>query len=298
VTARHLLVLLAGVVAVSWSAPLIRLADDAPSLTIAALRLSIAAPVMGAIAVGTRPDELRRVTRRDLLLLVLSGLALAGHFAFWIASIQRTSVVASVVLVTMNPIFVGLGAWAWLRERPSADVLTGTAIALSGALLLAVDDLGDRGSLIGDLMALIGSVLASVYLVIGRGVRARMSTVGYTAVVNGVAAIALLIVMFSAGAHVRGLEGETYLFIALIAVGPQLIGHNSFNWALGSLPAAVVAIAILGEPVGATLIATVLLDEVPTLLEWLGAAVLLAGVYVALRRSRMQDLAATEEATL
>lgn len=297
-TARHLLVLLAGVVAVSWAAPLVRLADDAPSLTIAALRLSIAAPVMGAVAAGTRRDELRRITRRDLALLVLAGLVLAGHFAFWIASIQRTSVVASVVLVTMNPVFVGLGAWAWLRERPSNAVLAGTAVALAGALLLAAEDIGDRGSLTGDLLALIGSLLASVYLVIGRGVRARMSTVGYSSVMNAVAAVTLLAVMFATGAQVRGLDGESYLLILLIALGPQLIGHNSFNWALGSLPAAVVAIAILGEPVGATLIAAVVLDEVPTLLQWFGGAVVLAGLYVALRRARMQDLAATGEAAL
>ncbi len=295
-TARHLLVLLVGVVAVSWAAPLVRLADDAPSLTIAALRLSIAAPVMGAVAAGTRRDELRRITRRDLALLVLAGLVLAGHFAFWIASIQRTSVVASVVLVTMNPLFVGLGAWAWLRERPSNAVLAGTAIALAGALLLAAEDIGDRGSLTGDLLALIGSLLASVYLVIGRGVRARMSMIGYSSVMNAVAAVTLLAVMFASGAQLRGLEGGSYLLIVLIALGPQLIGHNSFNWALGSLPAAVVAIAILGEPVGATLIAAVVLDEVPTLLQWLGGAVVLTGLYVALRRVRMQDLAARDEA--
>ena len=297
-TARHLLVLLAGVVAVSWAAPLVRLAGDVPSLTIAALRLSIAAPVMGAVAAGTRRDELRRITRRDLALLVLAGLVLAGHFAFWIASIQRTSVVASVVLVTMNPVFVSLGAWAWLHERPSNAVLAGTAIALAGALLLAAEDIGDPVSLTGDLLALIGSLLASVYLVIGRGVRARMSTVGYSAVVNAVAAVTLLAVMFAAGAQVRGLGGESYLLILLIAPGPQLIGHNSFNWALGSLPAAVVAIAILGEPVGATLIAAVMLDEVPTLLQWLGGSVVLAGLYVALRRVRLQNLAAIEEAAL
>ena len=125
-----------------------------------------------------------------------------------------------------------------------------------------------------------------------------MSTVGYSSVVNAVAAVTLLAAMFAAGAQVRGLDGDSYLLILLIALGPQLIGHNSFNWALGSLPAAVVAIAILGEPVGATLIAAVVLDEVPTLLQWLGGAVVLTGLYVALRRARMQDLAATEEAAI
>jgi drug/metabolite transporter (DMT)-like permease len=289
VTLRHVLVLAAGILAISWAAPLIRLAEDAPVLVIAALRLGIAAPPMAAAALVTGgPGELRGLRRREVLLLVLAGVALAGHFAAWVAAVQRTSIISGVVLVTMQPIFVSIGAWLTLRERPTPQLIAGVVLGGLGALVMAGDHLGNRGSLEGDLLALLGALLASVYLVIGRGARARLSTVSYAAVVYSVTALILLAAVWATGAPFGGHPGEAYLFILLLALVPQLIGHNAFNWALGSLPAAVVAVAILGEPVGATLIAAAVLDEVPTLLELLGGAVVLAGVYVALRQTRRE----------
>ncbi|MDP6605615.1 MAG: DMT family transporter [Dehalococcoidia bacterium] len=281
-TARHWLVLAVGVVAVSWAAPLIRLAE-APAMVVAALRLSIAAPPVLGAALLRRRGELRGLTAADVAILALAGLALAGHFAFWVASVQRTSVVTSVVLVTTQPLFVSLGGWFFLGERPARAIFVAIAIALAGALLLAGADLGDGGSLSGDLFAVIGAALASVYLVAGRRVRASLSNLSYVAVVNTIAALVLLVALLLSGDVVRGLPRDAYLYIVLLALVPQLIGHSSFTWALGSLPAVLVAVAILGEPVGATLIAATLLDEVPTLLEWVGSAVVLLGVYVGLR---------------
>lgn len=294
-TLRHVLVLAAGVIAISWAAPLIRLAHEAPVLVIAALRLSISAPPMAAIALATGGgSELRKLRRRDVVLLAISGVALAAHFAFWVASVQRTSILTGVVLVTTQPLFVGVFAWLTLRERPDTRVIAGIVIGAVGALMLAGADLGDTGSLIGDLMALLGALLVSIYLVIGRGARARMSTAAYTAVVYSVTAIVLLALVFVTDTPIGGAPREAYVFIVLLALGPQLIGHNSLNWALGSLPASLVAVVILGEPVGATLIATVVLDEVPGALQWVGAVVVLAGVYVALRAPARADLPTAE----
>jgi drug/metabolite transporter (DMT)-like permease len=283
VTPWRWFVLAAGIVAISWSAPLIRLAEPAPVLVIAALRLSFAAPPMLAVASIRGIDDLRHSRRDDLFAMALAASALAGHFIFWIAALQRTSIITGVVLVTMQPIFVGIGAWIVLRERPSRAVIAGASIALVGALLLAGDDLGDRGSLIGDLLAVVGGLLSSAYLVIGRGTRRRVSTVSYGAGVYTLTAVILLAVMFASGTSPMGHSGESYAAIVALAIVPQLIGHNAFNWSLGFLPAAVVAVAILGEPVGATAIAAIVLDEVPTLLELAGASVVLLGVYVALR---------------
>ena len=284
VNSRSWLVLAAGVVAISWAAPLIRL-TDAPAIVIASLRLTIAAPPVLAVALVRRRAELRAVNRVELLVMAFAGVALAGHFAFWVASVQRTSIVTSVVLVTMQPLFVSLGGWIFLRERPSSGVLVAIAVATVGALLLVGGDLGDRGSLSGDLFAVIGAALASAYIVAGRHVRGGLSNLSYVAVVNTVAAAVLLLMLLASGSDVGGLSREAYLLMALLAIGPQLIGHSSLNWALGFVPAVVVAIAILGEPVGATLIAATLLDEVPTLLEWVGSAVVLLGVYIGLRGS-------------
>ena len=276
------IVLLVGVAALSWAAPLIRLADSAP-LVVASLRMTFAALPLLALSGLRRREELSLIERRDMALLLLAGLALAAHFGFWVASLQDTTIAASTAIVATQPLIVGLGAWLWLRERPTRALFIAIAIAACGALLLAGSDLGDGVSLRGDAFAALGAVFASIYLVAGRRVRARLSNVSYAALVNAIAAVALLVAVAASGESLLGWGAEAYIFIVLLALVPQLMGHGALTWALGSLPAAVVAVAVLGEPVGATAIGATLLGERPTLLEALGAALLLAGVYVALR---------------
>jgi len=281
-------VLAAGVIAISWAAPLIRLAAPAPALTIAALRLVVAAPPMIAIAAARREHDLGSLRPPDLALLGLSAVALAAHFAFWVVSVQRTSILASVVLVTMQPLFVAIGARLFLGERPRREVNAGIALGIVGATLLVAQGAGDAGTLSGNVFALVGGVMSSVYLVIGRGARRRLSTASYGAVVYSLTAVLLVGLALATGTPLGGQPPSAYAFIVLLALVPQLIGHNAMNWALGSLSAAVVAVAILGEPVGAALIAALLLHEVPGSLELAGGAIVLAGVYVALRGARSE----------
>lgn len=288
-TARHLLVLIVGVIAISWAAPLIRLAEPAPALTIAALRLVFSAPPMLLTAFVTRDRAPSRLSGRDRWLLLVSAVALAAHFAFWVESVQRTSILASVVLVTMQPLFVAVGAWAFLGERPTRPVVAGIILGVAGAGLLVGSGASDAGTLSGNVFALIGGVMSSVYLVVGRGARRRMSTAAYGAVVYSLTAAMLVALALVTATPLGGQPASAYGYIVLLALVPQLIGHNAMNWALGSLSAAVVAVAILGEPVGSALIAAALLGEVPTLLEALGGAVVLAGVYVALRGERRRE---------
>jgi len=284
-TLRQFLILFAGVVAVAWSAPFIRLSLEAgaPALAIAALRLTFASPPMMAMAAARGVGDLRVLVRRDWVLMTLSAVALAFHFAFWVASLERTSVTTAVVLVTSQPVFVGLGAWLFLHERPSKYVVAGTVIAALGAVLLVSDDLGDLGTMTGNLLALLGAVAVSVYVVIGRSVRQRVSLASYTGVVYPLTAVLLVAAALASGTALGGHSMEAYLWIALMAAVSQLIGHNAINWSLAALPAAVVAVAILGEPVIASALAAFVLDEMPTLLELAGGAVVLSGVYVALR---------------
>lgn len=291
-TARQALVLFAGVVAVSWAASFIRLASEAgaAALAIAALRLSFASPPMVAAAAWNGVDDLRRLVRRDWALMVLSAVSLAFHFGLWVASLERTSVATSVVLVTTQPVFVGLGAWLALHERPSRAVVVGTVIAGLGAVLLVSDDWSDMGTMGGNVMALLGAAAVSVYVIVGRTMRQRVSLTSYTGVVYSGTALLLLTAAVGTGTALAGYSLEAYLLIVAMALVSQLIGHNAINWSLAALPAAVVAVAILGEPVIASAIAAFVLDEVPTLLEIAGGAVVLAGLYVALsgeRRSRI-----------
>ena len=169
VASREWIVLLAGVAALSWAAPLIRLAD-APPLVVASLRMALAALPLLALSGLRRREELRLLERRDAGLLTLAGLALAAHFGFWVAAVQDTSIASSTAIVATQPLIVGLGAWVALGERPTRALLIAIAIAGAGALLIAGADLGDGVSLRGDAFAALGAVFASIYLVAGRRV--------------------------------------------------------------------------------------------------------------------------------
>jgi drug/metabolite transporter (DMT)-like permease len=276
-------ILLVGIAAISTAAVLIREAD-APTLVIATYRLGLASlPLLLIAAVGRRP--LRPTTWRRAGLTLLAGACLALHLGFWIASLKETSIVTSVVIVASQPLFVAVVSGPLLGERPSSAVWLGIAVAAAGALVMVGEDIGEgRDTVIGDLLALLGAIFAAAYILAGRGLRSTGSDwLSYVTVVYATAGLLLLAAVVVSGEPVTGYDARTYLFLALIAGVPQLIGHSSINRALGYLPAASVAIAILGEPVGATVLAAVFLSETPTALEAVGSVLVLCGVYLGLR---------------
>lgn len=294
--ARAYVVLLLGVVAVSWAAIFIRLAE-APALVIAAWRLSLAAiPVL--IFAGTRMRRERSAyTGMTAALTVLSGVFLALHFALWIASLQYTSVVMSVVLVTTQPLFVALASPFLLNERPTLEVALGIGLAACGALIMASSSFGDSGeSLRGALYATLGAVFAAGYFMIGRHVRGTLSLGAYIGLMYPTAAMILVLAAIVSGVSLFGYDLRTYLMFALLALVPQLIGHSSLNWSLRYFPAAVVTLAVLGEPVGATTLAALVLHEVPTLLQVGGGALVLLGVWLALRQGSLSSPGTVAEA--
>jgi drug/metabolite transporter (DMT)-like permease len=272
-----------GVSAVSSAAVLIRLAD-APALTIAAYRLVLASIVVVPIGLFTDWSALRLLTLKQWGLAAVSAACLAAHFAFWITSLEHTSVASSVIIVTANPILVAIGARLLLREAASPSVIVGIGMALFGGLVITVGDwdLGDR-RLYGDFLAFLGAVAVAGYYIAGRSLRERLSLFGYIAPVYGGAAVILLVVVMVTGTAMSGFSLETYGYLALVGVLPQLVGHSSLNWSLGYLPATLVATAVMAEPVGATLLAWVVLDETPPVATVAGGALVLSGVYVTLR---------------
>ncbi len=295
------LVLAFGILAVSTASIFIRYAQqEAPSLVIAAWRLALASLILTPLALSQRRVELASLSRAELGLAALSGFFLAIHFATWISSLAYTSVASSVVLVNTMPLWVALMTPLALRESVSRPVWMGMALALAGSVLVAVSDTCNwsagglacpslaeftRGRAFwGDALALIGALAAAVYLIIGRRVRARVSLLSYVFVVYGIAAIFLVLFMLAAGYSPLGYSPMTYLWFLLLALVPQLIGHSSYNWALAYLSAAYVSIALLGEPVGSSILAYILLEETPTLPKFIGAALTLAGIYLASRR--------------
>ena len=301
--APPLVVLAGGVLAVSTASIFIRYAQEyAPSLVIAAWRLTLATVILTPFALTRRRDELGSLTRRELGLALLAGFFLALHFATWISSLAFTTVASSVVLVDTAPLWVALIAPLALGERISRPVKIGMWLAFVGGVLVALSDacvwtssglvcppVGEfvRGkAFLGDLLALAGALTAAMYLIIGRRVRSRVSLVTYIFVVYGVSAVALIFFMLAAGQPALGYPPVAYLWFLMLAIFPQLLGHTSYNWALGYLPAAYVSIALLGEPVGSTLLAVVFLGEIPSLSKIIGGMVILAGIYIASRQSQ------------
>lgn len=212
---------------------------------------------------------------------------LAVHFWSWITSLEYTSVASSTVLVTTNPLWVGLASFLLLRERIGTGTILGLLLSLAGMLMTFAADSGiatpTPNATLGNVLALVGAVAASGYLLIGRALRARVSLLGYVAVAYGAAALLLCLAALLTGAPLHGHGAYAWLLLLLLALGPQLIGHTTLNWSLRRMSATFVALAILGEPIGSALLAWLILGEGFTPPQLAGFALLLAGIFLAAR---------------
>lgn len=285
---RLYVALLVGVVAVSFAAILIRLAD-APSIVIAAYRLTLASLIVAPLGLVRRWGEVKGLARLDLLCAVLAGVFLTLHFALWIASLNYTTVASSVVFVTTHPLFVAIGSHLFTQDKITRPMFGGIMLAVAGGVIIGWNDLavGQR-ALWGDLLALGGAVMAAGYFMAGRRLRPTVSLWAYISVVYSVGALGALVLAVLSGEKLTGYAPYTYVMFVLLAIGPQIIGHSSFNWALRHISAAAVAVIILGEPVGSTILAYFILDEVPTALKVVGAGLILSGIYFSLREERAE----------
>ncbi|WP_434521907.1 DMT family transporter [Halorubrum sp. AS12] len=276
--------LAAAVAAVSAGAILVRL-SDAPSSVAAFYRVLFTTLPLAGIAAWRYRGEFARIRSRDLAFAALSGVALAVHFAAWFESLRWTSVAASVTLVQAQPVFVALGAWLLLRERVTRRMTAGIAVAVAGMASMSIGDflggvaIGPR-PLYGNALALSGAVAAAGYVLAGRSLRQRISLVPYVTVVYGVCVLVLLGFVLAAGHPLTGYPPREWLLFVGLAAGPGLLGHTVLNWALAHLESSVVSVSLLGEPVGATLLAFVLLSETPTPATVVGGCVVLLGIYV------------------
>lgn len=274
---RPELALLLGVTAVSFAAPLIKL-SEAPPVAIAFYRLAFAAAATFLLARG-RPGRLP--DRRSTELAALAGLFLGLHFAVWIASLSYTSVVNSVVLVTLQPVITALASRLLFREHLNRRAILGITLALVGGLALAGGDLrSGAADLYGDALAFLGAIFVAAYFLVGRALRRTVSTLTYTFWVYGTAAGVLLFLALVTRTPLGPYGPGDWLIFAGLALVCTLLGHSVFNWALAYLPATSVTVAILGEPIGAGLLALLLFHEAPRLGQLLAGAVLLSGIAV------------------
>lgn len=288
------LVLCLALVGISFAGPLVRLSHAHP-LAIAIWRLGFALIVIaGALAVTGSWRQWRRLDRVSVLVALAAGAMLAVHFWTWNASISFTTVAASVVLVNMQPALVALLSGAWLREPPNGKQWGGIAIAMFGAFVVALPDLAAQAgstnarALIGDVLALAGAATAACYVVAGRRLRSTLDLWPYVGIVYGTCFVVLIALAAAVHAPVLRQPPRELEIFAALAVGPMLFGHTGLNWALKYLPAYVVNLTLLGEPVGATVLAATLpgIRELPSVATLVGGALILAGIYVTARAQR------------
>jgi drug/metabolite transporter (DMT)-like permease len=274
------------VLAVSTSAILIRF-SAAPSLVKAFYRVLFTVGLLAPIAVLRHRSAISGLPRRQLVAAGATGIALAVHFAAWFESLEWTSVAASVTLVQSQPLFVALGAFLLLDERLNRLIALGIAVAVAGMVTMTVPGATLTGAqpVYGNSLAILGALMAAAYVLAGRSLRQRIALVPYATVVYTVCAGMLLLFAVGDGATVwlgAYPPREWGLFLAM-AVGPGLLGHTVINWALEHVESSVVSVTLLGEPIGSTLLAVVLLGEVPGLWTVVGGAVVLSGIYLTVR---------------
>lgn len=268
----------AAIAAISCASIFIRLAA-APSMAIAAYRVGIAALALVPGVWYKRRGPAQGWNARIIARTLLAGLFLAGHFLFWIESLNHTSVASSVALVSLTPVFAGILSSVLLKERPSRKLWLGLAVSVGGSIGIAGTDYSlSVESLYGDLLALAGALMAAGYFLSGRYLRRFLGIAGYALGVYGAAAVLLLGACLATATPLTGFDPRTWLLLALLALIPQLIGHTTFNWTLRFLPATMVAVLTLGEPIGATLLAYLFLHETLTMEKSLGLAILFLGI--------------------
>ena len=274
---------------ISFAGPLVRLSNADP-LVIAAWRL-IFSLVIVAVALGITGEwkEWRRLTGKDVVFASSAGIALALHFWAWNASIHLTTIAASVTLVSLQPAFIVAISAVFLRESPSRRQLIGIGIAIVGAMIIAAPAWQEssgtfqRGAMLGNVLATSAAVTAAIYYSIGRHLRGKFGIWSYVGLAYTACALTLLLMAAVSHAPLGPQPGRELAIFAALAIGPMLLGHTGMNWALKYLPAYVVNLVTLGEPVGATILGAILpgIRQVPSFATLVGGAVILAGVVIA-----------------
>ena len=285
-------VLALAILGISFGGPLVRLSHAHP-LVIAVWRLGFSLAIIAVFLIATKGwRQWRVLLAKDWALALAAGVVLAVHFWSWNASVGLTTVAASVVLVDIQPVIVALLSALWLREPATRAQWSGIVVATLGAIVVVLPDFAKQNAaagtnpLLGDALALVGAITAAIYFVAGRRLRAKLDLWPYVAIVYGACFVALVAFATIVRVPISPQPPRELAIFAGLAVGPMLLGHTGLNWALRYLPAYAVNVTILGEPVGATILAAMLpgIRELPGIATVMGGLLVLAGIYVTTRR--------------
>lgn len=270
-----------GVISVSTSAIFVKLADQAPAAIIANYRLLFAVILMAPLVLVKYRHDFKHIQKKDWIYSTLAGIFLAFHFILWFESLNYTSVASSVVLVTLQPIFAFIGTYLFFKERFSPAAVISMFIALFGSFIISWGDfqLGME-ELFGDILALLGAVMITVYFLFGQDSRKRISLIPYTFIVYSASSITLIIYNVILQNSFTGYPADYWWIFIALAIVPTFFGHTLFNWALRWLSTATISMGIVFEPVGATLLAFLILGEKVTASQWVGGSIVLFGLFL------------------
>ncbi len=273
-------VLFLSIVAISTAAVLVRLVPEMHPIAIAFWRTAIVAVLLGPTWVSAKAI---RPKGKQHWWTILAGLCLALHFWTWFASLQMTSVMRSTVLVCLTPVWAGLLAWLVFSEPPKRRFWSGIAGALVGVCCMAFGggSAGGDAQWQGDALALAGGMLSASYLTIGRAIRPHVDWGPYGAMVCASCAGWLCLFAALANAPLAVVGSNGWWVMAAMALGPQFFGHIGFTYVVRFIPAYIVGAVILLEPVGATALGVVVLDEWPSVIEIVGAAIIVIALIMA-----------------
>jgi len=268
-----------GVISISTSAILVKLADQAPASIIANYRLLFAVILMLPIILLKYRHEFRVINSKDWILALFSGVFLAAHFILWFESLNYTSVASSVVLVTLQPIFAFIGTYLFFNERFSSGAVISMVITLFGSFIISWGDFQLSGmALFGDILALLGAVTITIYFLFGQKARKRLSLMTYTFIVYGIGAITLTLYNIVTQHSFIGYPADHWWIFIALAIFPTFLGHSLLNWALRWLSTATISMGIVFEPIGATALAYFILGEKVTATQWLGGTIVIFGL--------------------
>ena len=273
------LALLIGMFAISTSAILIRHSSSEP-LVIGSYRQAFATLIFLPFILKDRGEEIRSQSYFTIFEMILTGVLLGEHFSFFITSVKETSVAASVLLATCHVVYVAILGRIFFGEILSKEAVIGTSVALAGILILFSGDLWDNpGNFMGNLFAFISGILAGLYYLSGRKLRKVISLPTYAFVVYLFSFLTMFTVVLIQNLSYSNLATSEIQLFLLMALIPTLLGHTMQNWALAYLPAYVVSISLLAEPIGSGLLAWLFFQEIPSFGVILGGLIVIAGLY-------------------
>ncbi|WP_064092768.1 DMT family transporter [Rossellomorea aquimaris] len=272
------LLLAIGVISVSTSAILVKI-SSAPAGVLAFYRLFFTVLLMSPVFFLKYVRELKVITLRDWMFSILAGVFLAFHFILWFESLNYTSVASSTVLVTLQPLFAFIGAYMFFQEKITGKAILSGVLAVSGSVIISWGDFKISGSALwGDVLALLACALVTGYLLFGQTIRKRLSLITYTYLVYAISSVILLLYVLVTSESLSPYPKEDWIYFLLLAIIPTLLGHSLFNWSLKWVSTSTISMAILFEPIGASLLAYWLLAEKIMITQVIGGFIIIIGV--------------------